>query len=191
MNSLCLPSHRLKSHGRSRAKRRPSLVRASPLSRHQGLVSREGKVMRCALGRSGLAALKREGDGATPRARVVPVLMLRRGAPGRYGIAERRIRPRDGWCDDAGSAGYNLPCAAGIAASHERLWRDDALYDFCVVTDHNQRPRVRGAGSAIFVHVARPALSATEGCLAFPMKAWRAGQVAMAPWLIGSDPRPV
>ena len=44
--------------------------------------------------------------------------------------------------------------------------RADALYDVVVVLDHNRCPRKRGAGSAIFMHVARPGLLPTEGCIA-------------------------
>jgi L,D-peptidoglycan transpeptidase YkuD (ErfK/YbiS/YcfS/YnhG family) len=51
-------------------------------------------------------------------------------------------------------------------ASAERLWRDDGLYDLLVVIDHNERPRKRGCGSAIFMHVARPGFLPTEGCIA-------------------------
>ncbi len=51
-------------------------------------------------------------------------------------------------------------------ASAEKLWREDRLYDIVVVIDHNTRPRIRGNGSAIFLHVARPDLEPTEGCIA-------------------------
>ena len=40
------------------------------------------------------------------------------------------------------------------------------VYDVIVVLDHNTWPRVRGAGSAIFVHLARPRFLPTEGCIA-------------------------
>jgi L,D-peptidoglycan transpeptidase YkuD (ErfK/YbiS/YcfS/YnhG family) len=46
------------------------------------------------------------------------------------------------------------------------LWREDALYDLVVVLGHNRKPRLRGAGSAIFIHVARPGYLPTEGCIA-------------------------
>jgi L,D-peptidoglycan transpeptidase YkuD (ErfK/YbiS/YcfS/YnhG family) len=46
------------------------------------------------------------------------------------------------------------------------MWRADELYDYVVVLDHNQRPRVRGRGSAIFLHAARPGYPPTEGCIA-------------------------
>ena len=70
------------------------------------------------------------------------------------------------------------------------MTRPDALYDVVVVTDHNQRPRVRGAGSAIFVHVAQPALAPTAGCLAFRAADWRRGIVPVGTYLIGTEGRP-
>lgn len=50
------------------------------------------------------------------------------------------------------------------------MWRDDHLYDIVVVTSHNQRPRVKGLGSAIFVHVAASGLTPTEGCVALDVR---------------------
>ena len=58
-----------------------------------------------------------------------------------------------------------LPFAAG----HERLWRDDEVYDLVVVLGHNDDPVVPGAGSAIFLHVARSDYAPTEGCLALAL----------------------
>ena len=46
------------------------------------------------------------------------------------------------------------------------MWREDGLYDIDVVLYHNQRPRVQGGGSAIFMHVARAGYAPTEGCIA-------------------------
>jgi L,D-peptidoglycan transpeptidase YkuD (ErfK/YbiS/YcfS/YnhG family) len=51
------------------------------------------------------------------------------------------------------------------------MWREDHLYDVVVVLDHNRRPRIRGAGSAIFMHVASPGLAPTAGCIALPRPA--------------------
>jgi L,D-peptidoglycan transpeptidase YkuD (ErfK/YbiS/YcfS/YnhG family) len=52
------------------------------------------------------------------------------------------------------------------AASAEALWRADRLYDVLVVLGYNSCPRVRGQGSAIFVHLTKPGYAATEGCIA-------------------------
>jgi len=78
----------------------------------------------------------------------------------------RPIAPDDGWCDAPGDRNYNRPVRHPYPASAERLWREDGLYDIVVVLSHNVRPRVRGAGSAVFMHLARPGYRPTEGCIA-------------------------
>jgi L,D-peptidoglycan transpeptidase YkuD (ErfK/YbiS/YcfS/YnhG family) len=50
--------------------------------------------------------------------------------------------------------------------SAEGLKRADHLYDLVLVLGYNDRPRVKGRGSAIFVHLARPGYTPTEGCIA-------------------------
>ena len=123
-----------------------------------------------ALGRSGRRPRKREGDGATPVGtwHVIAVLYRPdRTARPRTGIFPvRRIAQRDGWCDAEGDRNYNRPVRLPYPASAERMWREDGLYDIVVVLDHNQRPRVQGGGSAIFMHVARAGYAPTEGCIA-------------------------
>ena len=84
----------------------------------------------------------------------------------RTALPVQRIGRADGWCDAPGDRNYNRPVRHPYPASAERLWREDALYDVVVVLGHNQRPRLRGAGSAIFMHVARPGYLPTEGCIA-------------------------
>jgi L,D-peptidoglycan transpeptidase YkuD (ErfK/YbiS/YcfS/YnhG family) len=78
----------------------------------------------------------------------------------------RAIRRDDGWCDASADRNYNRPVRLPYPASAERLWREDGLYDLVVVLDYNDRPRSRGRGSAIFMHVARPGYAPTEGCIA-------------------------
>ena len=133
-----------------------------------------GRTLRCALGRSGIRADKREGDGATPagRWRLIRALWRAdRGTAPETALPVARIGRDDGWCDDPASADYNRPVRLPHGASCERMWRDDGVYDVVVVTDHNAgsdgAPPVPGAGSAIFVHVARPDWGPTEGCVAF------------------------
>jgi L,D-peptidoglycan transpeptidase YkuD (ErfK/YbiS/YcfS/YnhG family) len=88
----------------------------------------------------------------------------------RTGLPVRALRPDDGWCDAPSDRNYNRAVRLPYPASAERMWREDQLYDLVVVLDHNTRPRVRGAGSAIFMHVARPGLMPTEGCVALPAR---------------------
>ena len=58
-----------------------------------------------------------------------------------------------------------------ITGNSDRLWRDDHLYDFIIEIDHNTRPRVAGRGSAVFIHLARPDLTPSAGCVTMS-KAW-------------------
>ncbi len=130
----------------------------------------------CALGRGGVSHAKREGDGATPAGRFhLRRLWLRPDSqwPRRSALPLRLTRPDDGWCDDSGHRRYNRPVLLPFAASHERMWRDDSLYDAVIEIGWNDRPAIRGRGSAIFFHLARPGFTPTEGCVAVDRKAMR------------------
>ncbi len=135
-----------------------------------GSVTLDGNArFRCALGRSGRTTRKREGDGASPAGRWRLVEVLYRGDRVRRpqtGLPVRLIRPGDGWCDAPDDPSYNRRVRLPYGASAEELWRQDNLYDLLVVLDHNRRPRRRHGGSAIFLHVARPAYEPTAGCVA-------------------------
>ena len=125
--------------------------------------------MRCALGRGGIVGEKREGDGATPAGnfplRVVFYRADRLPAP-EAGLPVKSIWETDGWCDDPESADYNRLVDLPHPARHEFLWRDDGLYDLVVVIGYNDDPPIPGRGSAIFLHLAKPDLAPTEGCVA-------------------------
>jgi L,D-peptidoglycan transpeptidase YkuD (ErfK/YbiS/YcfS/YnhG family) len=127
------------------------------------------RVMRCAVGRAGIRADKREGDGATP----VGVFSMRnvlyradREAPPKTRLATSALTPSDGWCDDPRHADYNKKVALPHAARCESLWRDDRVYDLIVVLGYNDAPVIRDKGSAIFLHLARDNFAPTEGCVA-------------------------
>ena len=49
---------------------------------------------------------------------------------------------------------------------HEKLWRDDDVYDLIIPIGYNDSPIIAGKGSAIFLHIAKPDYSGTEGCIA-------------------------
>jgi L,D-peptidoglycan transpeptidase YkuD (ErfK/YbiS/YcfS/YnhG family) len=72
----------------------------------------------------------------------------------------------DGWCEDPTNRNYNRLVRLSAHSSADHLMREDHLYDLVLVLGFNDRPRVRGKGSAIFVHLARPGLSPTAGCIA-------------------------
>jgi L,D-peptidoglycan transpeptidase YkuD (ErfK/YbiS/YcfS/YnhG family) len=154
-----------KARGRAQTATVAGLARGAA----RGVVKLGGLAFPCALGRSGRRVLKREGDGATPTGcwRLLRVLYradrVRRPATR---LPVRQIAPSDGWCDAPDDRNYNRPVRHPYAASAERLWRTDSLYDIVVVLSHNRRPRVRGGGSAVFIHVAQPRYTPTEGCIA-------------------------
>ncbi len=152
------------------------LVRPSALDRRRGLLVAGALSMPCALGRGGVVRAKREGDGGTPAGALQPVeLMLpRRQRPSRRTVSScRPIRPDQGWCDDPRHPRYNRRVPLPFPGSHERLWRDDALYDCVIELDWNRRPAIKGRGSAIFLHIARPGFTPTEGCIAISQSAMR------------------
>jgi L,D-peptidoglycan transpeptidase YkuD (ErfK/YbiS/YcfS/YnhG family) len=123
----------------------------------------------CVIGRNGRTHLKREGDGKTP----VGVFWLRQGfyRNDRMGnpaaqLQLKVLRRRDGWCEVPGSGLYNQHVKLPFRDGHETMWRDDAAYDVVFATSHNERPRVQGAGSAIFFHLTREDSQVTAGCVA-------------------------
>jgi L,D-peptidoglycan transpeptidase YkuD (ErfK/YbiS/YcfS/YnhG family) len=126
--------------------------------------------VRCALGRGGVIAAerKREGDGASPLG-VWPMMRVLyrpdRGLAPVTGLPTAAMLEDDGWCDAPDDPAYNRPVRLPYAASCERMWRDDEVYDIVCVLRHNDPPRA-GLGSAIFLHCARPDYRPTEGCVA-------------------------
>lgn len=123
----------------------------------------------CALGRSGVTGRKREGDGATPSGSFEVLHVYYRADRGPHPKTLLPVSPLSadmGWCDDPGHPRYNRLVDLPFSSSHEKMWRDDRLYDIVVVLDCNMSPPVKGKGSAIFFHIAREDYRPTEGCVA-------------------------
>jgi L,D-peptidoglycan transpeptidase YkuD (ErfK/YbiS/YcfS/YnhG family) len=139
------------------------------LGRSNGRLRAGGVSIPCRLGAGGVTWRKREGDGCTPAGDFLLLFHYfrdDRGWRAPIGIPGRPVRAADGWCDDPASDRYNRPCPAGSPIRHERMMREDRLYDVVFVLDHNQRPRVRGLGSAIFFHLTSVDGRPTAGCVA-------------------------
>jgi len=144
-------------------------VCARPGRRWQGWLFAGPLTLPVALGRAGIRADKREGDGGTPRGRFNPLRLWWRAD--RWlrpptGLPTRRIGPADAWCEDPADRRYNRPFRRSASEPGDRLRRPDGLYDFIIEIDHNTRPRIGGRGSAVFIHVARPRFGPTAGCVA-------------------------
>ena len=78
----------------------------------------------------------------------------------------RPIRDDDAWCEDPNDRRYNHAIKLSPSSQGDRLKREDHLYDLVIELDHNNRPRVKNLGSAVFIHVARPGFTPTAGCVA-------------------------
>ncbi|HEX8167564.1 MAG TPA: L,D-transpeptidase family protein [Beijerinckiaceae bacterium] len=144
-------------------------VHRSPLDRRRGRIVAGPLVLPCALGRSGPTRDKREGDGATPVGRFRALQAFYRADRVRRPRARlplAPIRADDGWCDDPRDRNYNRPVRLPYPAGHERMARDDGLYDVVLDLAWNRGPVRKGRGSAIFLHCARPGFTPTEGCVA-------------------------
>jgi L,D-peptidoglycan transpeptidase YkuD (ErfK/YbiS/YcfS/YnhG family) len=169
-----------KSRARDGRRRRTSIgtiyVATRPGRRSQGWLRAGSLNLPVALGRAGIRANKREGDGGTPRGQFRPVRLWWRADRSwrpQTLLPTNRIGPGDAWCEDPEDRHYNRPFRRSLGAAGDRLWRDDALYDIIVEIDHNTRPRVAGRGSAVFIHIARPGFAPTAGCLALTPRALR------------------
>jgi L,D-peptidoglycan transpeptidase YkuD (ErfK/YbiS/YcfS/YnhG family) len=140
----------------------------------RGWLTADGWTIPVALGRGGVLANKREGDGGTPRGSYRPRQLWWRGdrhsRPQTF-LPARIITGADAWCEDPGDRHYNQWIRRGSEQGGDRLKRTDHLYDFIVEIDHNTRPRIAGRGSAVFLHLARDNFGPTAGCVSMTKSA--------------------
>jgi L,D-peptidoglycan transpeptidase YkuD (ErfK/YbiS/YcfS/YnhG family) len=143
-------------------------IRAAAGDPRRGWLTAGGQTVPVALGRGGIRANKREGDGGTPKGTFRPRQLWwradRHPRPRTF-LPVRAIGPEDAWCEDPTSRHYNQPMRLDPALGGDRLRRDDHLYDFIVEIDHNTQPRIAGRGSAVFLHLARENFGPTAGCV--------------------------
>ena len=149
-------------------------IRAAAGDISRGWLTADGQSIPVALGRGGIIANKREGDGGTPKGTFRPRQLWwradRHPRPRTF-LPVRAIRPEDAWCEDPCSRHYNQPMQLDANKSGDRLKRDDHLYDFIVEIDHNIHPRITGRGSAVFLHLARDNFGPTAGCVSMTKSA--------------------
>ena len=88
-------------------------VRRRPGNPSQGWLVAGPLALPVALGRGGIKANKREGDGGTPRGTFRLRRLWWRGRPAcparRPRCRSRRIKADDGWCEDPSDRHYNQP----------------------------------------------------------------------------------
>ncbi|HWB22845.1 MAG TPA: L,D-transpeptidase family protein [Gaiellaceae bacterium] len=125
------------------------------------------------VGRNGLSAHHREGDGTTPEGSfgLEPVFYGTAPNPGvRYRY--HRLVCGDWWDEDSSSPAYNrfehVPCGIRppFGGGSEALWQETTAYTSFAALTYNVDPAVPGRGSAIFLHADTG--SATNGCVSLP-----------------------
>jgi L,D-peptidoglycan transpeptidase YkuD (ErfK/YbiS/YcfS/YnhG family) len=125
---------------------------------------------RARVGRRGLSAHHREGDGTTPLG-IYAIGPTMYGLDADPGVTFRyhRLVCGDWWDEDPRSAAYNrfqhVACGATppFGGGSEALWRATVAYRLFAVVQYNVSPTVPGRGSAIFLHVDTG--RATNGCV--------------------------
>jgi L,D-peptidoglycan transpeptidase YkuD (ErfK/YbiS/YcfS/YnhG family) len=128
---------------------------------------------RARVGRSGLSAQHREGDGTTPTGtfRLGPVVYGIDPDPG-IRLRYHRLACGDWWDEDPRSPTYNTFRHVGCGTtppfrgSSEALWQITPAYRLFAVIQYNAAPIVPGRGSAIFLHVDTG--RSTNGCVSLP-----------------------
>jgi len=124
---------------------------------------------RCALGKAGVNKKIKEGDNITPKG-IFKITKIYYRADKiksiKTNIKKIKIRKNMGWCDDPVSRFYNQQIKLPSKYSHEKLYRNDDLYDLIAVLNYNTNPIIKNKGSAIFMHIAKNSYKKTEGCIA-------------------------
>ncbi len=132
--------------------------------------------MQAVVGRMGVApmGLKKEGDGKTPSG-VFSITQSFGYTPNlKTGLDYQMVTSDDLWVDDSESPDYNQWVKAPTQAkSYEHLRREDVLYSTAMVIDYNRNPIIKGAGSAIFLHIWRNYHHPTSGCVAVSQRHMR------------------
>ena len=145
------------------------IIRAKPGDPTRCLIRFGHTTIQGCLGRNGRTIFKREGDGKTPIANMRVLYGYLKPSiknSTRHQIIMSQTNQSLGWCDEPTHPSYNRSVKRPFSHSHEKMLRDDILYDFIIVLDWNITCRKRYCGSAIFFHVAKQGYPPTQGCIA-------------------------
>ena len=128
---------------------------------------------KCALGKSGIGKKRIEGDNITPKGtfKIIKIYYRKdriKKINSVFKIIE--IKKNMGWCDDPESKKYNQLIKLPSKYRHEKLFRNDRIYDLMIVLNYNMSPVIKNKGSAIFIHIAKNNYNKTKGCIALKKK---------------------
>ena len=122
------------------------------------------------IGKNGLGKTK-EGDGKTPIGVFCFVeafgIMENPGTKIRY----TQVKENDYWVDDSSSSYYNQFVSTDVVTKDwdmaERIVEFGESYHYVLATSYNVE-RIRGKGSAVFLHCVSSEAESTAGCIAIP-----------------------
>jgi L,D-peptidoglycan transpeptidase YkuD (ErfK/YbiS/YcfS/YnhG family) len=129
--------------------------------------------VKCAIGKRGIGAKKKEGDLITPKGKFkIKYILYRKDRISnlKSKIKKLSIKKNMGWCNDSSSKKYNKLIKFPFKYSAEKLYRADNSYDIILVLNFNFNPIKKNKGSAIFIHVAKKNYKSTAGCIAISKK---------------------
>ena len=141
--------------------------------KNSGFLRYKNLKFRCALGKAGIKRKVKEGDNITPKGIFKIIKIYYRADKIKdieTPIKKIKIKKNMGWCDDPNSIYYNKQIELPSKFSHEKLYRNDNLYDLILVSNYNMNPIIKNKGSAIFIHVAKNSYEKTKGCIALKKK---------------------
>ena len=141
--------------------------------KESGYLTFKNLKFQCALGKAGISKKNKEGDYITPRGTFKLVKVFYRADKIKNlktSLKKIKIKKNTGWCDDPKSKFYNKQIRLPSNFGHEKLYRNDRIYDLVVVLNYNLNPIIKNKGSAIFIHVAKKLFKKTAGCIALKKK---------------------
>ena len=129
--------------------------------------------LKCAIGKSGIISVKKEGDLATPKGTFeLGTFYYRKdnNKPLKCKIKKKIIKKKMGWCNDSRSKMYNQEISFPFKHGAEKLYRKDKIYDLFINIKYNFNPVIKKKGSAIFLHITDDKYKPTKGCVAITKK---------------------
>ena len=123
---------------------------------------------KCSIGKNGSTSSKIEGDKKTPKGiySLGPLFYRKdKFKNPETKIKKIPIRKNMGWCDDIDNKKYNKLIKINKKIKHEKLFRQNMVYDLLIPINYNTKKPVRKKGSAIFIHLTND-YKKTLGCIA-------------------------
>tara|TARA_B110000467_G_C18315850_1_gene481403 strand:- start:763 stop:1254 length:492 start_codon:yes stop_codon:yes gene_type:complete len=129
-------------------------------------------ILQCSIGKNGIKSKKKEGDKCTPKGVFSLGKLYYRADKVKKPttkISTKIIKKNMGWCDDVTSKFYNKEMKINKNIKHEKLYRNDNVYDYLIIINYNTKKIKPGKGSAIFLHLTKN-YKKTLGCVAVKKK---------------------